>query len=136
MMARLGIGEFLGCLIDHIEQRTGLRCHDFPDNEESPMYSVEVEGSAPENTKTMYVDVYSVTVHCISGPTEPYSNAPVLRLVRSLEEAMSEDVAVPEPFLLYRQEYEGLRALKRDETGEGHAVLAFKFWVCYGLRCK
>lgn len=136
MLQRLSMAEFLGCLIEHIEASTGLRCYDDPNNRESPLYSVQLVRSEPADTKTMYVDTYEVWVHCISAPTKPYSNAPVLALVQSLEEAMTEDVALPRGYKLVRQVYGGLQTLKEDESHEGHAVLSFEFHVCYGFRCK
>lgn len=136
MNRRMSLGEFLACLIGAIEGRTGIGCFDSPENVPSPLYSVELTGTEQADTKTMYVDKYKVWVHCISKPTEPYSNAPVLELVQKLEEALTDEIDVPEGFRLVRQDFEGVQTLKRDETGEGHAVLAFSFSVCYGFRCK
>lgn len=137
MLKRLSIAEFLGCLISHIEEATGIPCYDSPDNRESPLYSVQLIRSEPAHTKTMYVDHFEVWVHCISEPVRPqYSNAPVLALVQTLEEAMSDDVALPEPYRMYMQVYNGLQTLKMDESKEGHAVLSYDFHVCYGFRCK
>ena len=136
MLKRLSIAEFTGCLIDFIEEKTGLRCYDSPDNKESPFYSVQLVNSEPGDTKTMFIDVYQVWVHCIGAPTRPYSTAPVLALVQKLEEAMTDDLALPEPYRVQRQVYGGRRTLKRDESDEGHAVLSFDFHVCDGFRCK
>lgn len=136
MLKRLSIAEFLGHLIGAVSERTGIPCYDSPEDRPSPLYSVQLVRSEPADTKTMYIDVYSVWIHCIGAPVRPYSNAPVLSLVQALEEAMSDGLALPEPYLLYRQVYDGLQTLKMDETGEGHAVLSFTFHICYGYRCK
>lgn len=136
MLQRLGVAQFLGCLIDHIESRTGHPCYDDPNNRASPLYSVQVSRVEPVDTKTMFADSYEVWVHCIAEPTVPYSNAPVLALVESLEEAMTEEVELPEPFQLLLQSYGGMQTLKQDESHEGHAVLVYTFRVCYGFRCK
>ena len=136
MYRRLSIAQFLGSLIGFIEERTGVKCYDDPDNKPSPLYSVQLVRTQPQNTKTMYIDTYEVWVHCISEAVQPHSNAPVLNLVQTLEEALSTDLPLPAPFKHYRQEYEGLQTLKRDESGEGHAVLAYRFFICYGYRCK
>lgn len=136
MLQRMGIGEFLGVLIETIGERTGLPCVDSPDGEESPFYSIELTRTEPANTKTSFVDKYSVWIHCVAAPVTPYSNAPVLRLVKTLEEALTRDIPLSEPFRLNNQTYEGVQALKKDESGEGHAVLAYSFEVCYGFKCK
>ena len=111
MYRRLSIAQFLGSLIGFI------KCYDDPDNKPSPLYSVQLVRTQPQNTKTMYIDTYEVWVHCISEAVQPHSNAPVLNLVQTLEEALSTDLPLPAPFKLYRQEYEGLQTLKRDESG-------------------
>lgn len=136
MLKRLSIAEFLGCLIRHIEEKTGLPCYDSPLNKPSPLYSVQITKTKPQDTKTMYVDRYDVLIHCISEPTETQSTAPVLELVQKLEEAMTDDVAIPQQFQLLRQVYGGLQTVKVDESNEGHAVLSFSFSICYGFRCK
>lgn len=135
-LSRLSIAEFLGCLIDHVEAGTGLRCYDDPNNKEPPFYSVQFLKSEPVDSKTMFLDKYQVWIHCIGEPVRPYSNAPVLALVQQLEETMTSELAMPEGFALWRQEYGGLQALKEDETHEGHAVLSYDFHICYGFRCK
>lgn len=137
MMQRMSIGEFLGIVIGAVEDRTGIRCVDCPDGEESPFYSVEfVAPSEPANTKTMFVERYRLWFHCIAAPVVPHSNAPVLRLVKTLEEALTRNIELPEPFWLNNQTYEGVQALNKDDSGEGHAVLSYVFEVCYGLICK
>ena len=56
MIQRLSLAVFLGCLIEAIEDGTGIKCYDSPENRESPLYSVELQSTQPENTKTMYID--------------------------------------------------------------------------------
>ena len=136
MYRRLSIAQFLGSLIGFIEERTGIKCYDDPYNKPSPLYSVQLVRTQPQNTKTMYIDTYEVWVHCISKAVQPHSNTPVLNLVQTLEEAMSMDLPLPSPFKLYRQEYEGLQTLKTDESGERHALLSYRIFVCSGYRCK
>lgn len=136
MMKRLSVGGFLGCLIAAIKERTDISCYDNADNKPSPLYSVQLLRTEPANTKTMFIDRYEVYIHCISVKVEPYSNAPVLRLVQQLEEAMTDDLKLPAPYLLHRQDYSGLQVLKKDPSGEGHAVLSYTFHICYGYRCK
>lgn len=133
---RLSAGVFLGTLIETIEDRTGTPCYDTPDGEESPLYSVEFMQLEPSNTKTMFVDRFDVRIHCIAAEVIPHSNAPVLRMVQTLEENMDLRITLDEPFHIYNQEYRGIRALKKDESGEGHAVTDWSFYVCYGYRCK
>lgn len=136
MLHRMSPVELLGALVTTIESRTGVTCCADPDNVPSPLYSVELTGTEPRNTKTGYVDRYEVDVHCISAPVEPFSQQPVLELVHALDEALTEDVELPPPFDMLNQEWRGIQAVKEDESHEGHAVVSLAFDVQYGLRCK
>lgn len=136
MIQRLSLAVFLGCLIEAIEDGTGVKCYDSPENRESPLYSVELQSTQPENTKTMYIDAITVWVHCISEPVRPYSNAKVLGMVQKLEQALMGGFGLPAPFSLYRTTCNGVQTVKKDETDEVHAIAEFTFRVCYGLRVK
>ena len=137
MLQKLSPAIFLGCLIEQLEERTGVKCYDNPENKLSPLYSVEIVPPVESsNTKTMFIDVYRMNIHCIAEPVEPHSNAPVLSMVAKLQEALTDDIVLPDPFYMYMQTEEGLQTLKKDESNEGHAVLSYSFRICYGLRCK
>ncbi len=118
-----------------IEKYTGLKCYDdVPENAPSPFYFVEIIKIDPANTKTMFRDNYSVYIHCIAAPGG--SSVGVYRLIEDLQEALTEDIALSEPWELIMQTDEGLQTIKTDETEEKHAVLQYDFMICYGFRCK
>ena len=120
---------------DKIERLTDLRCYDHvPMNEESPLYFAEIIRIQPANSKTMYRDVYSVAIHCIAE--ESPSSVGVYNLIENLQSALSEDIALPEPFELVMQTDNGVQTIKTDESGEKHAIVNFDFTVCYGFICK
>ena len=120
---------------EKIQLHTGLKCYDaVPLNAESPFYFVEVTRILPANTKTMFRDNYTVWIHCIAEREE--SSVGVYQLIEKLQEALSEDIALPAAFELIMQTDNGVQMLKTDETGEKHAVAIFEFMVCYGFKCK
>lgn len=120
---------------DKIERLTDLRCYDHvPMNEESPLYFAEITRIQPANSKTMYRDVYSVAIHCIAE--ESPSSVGVYNLIENLQSALSEDIALPEPFELVMQTDNGVQTIKTDESGEKHAIVNFDFMVSYGFICK
>ena len=120
---------------DKIETLTDLRCYDHvPMNEESPLYFAEITRIQPANSKTMYRDVYSVAIHCIAE--ESPSSVGVYNLIENLQSALSEDIALPEPFTLVMQTDNGVQTIKTDESGEKHAIVNFDFMVSYGFICK
>ena len=118
-----------------VEQNTGLKCYDHVAlDAESPFYFAEVTRILPANTKTMYRDNYTVTIHCIAEKSE--SSVGVYGLIEALQSALSTDVTLPAPFELVMQTDNGVTTIKTDETGEKHAVASFNFMVCYGFMCK
>lgn len=138
MLKRLGIADFLGLFIAHVEEGTGLRCYEAPLDQKSPFYALDLIETEPRNTKTEFIDRFQVTLHAIAAPSiGAFSFQPVLELEHTLEEVMTRPLKVPEPFCLVNQEFVGVNALKCDEeTMEGHAVLTFVFDVSYGFACK
>lgn len=120
---------------EKVEALTGLRCYDHvPLNEASPLYFAEITRIQPANSKTMYRDVYSVAIHCIAE--ESPSSVGVYNLIENLQSALSEDIALPEPFELVMQTDNGVQTIKTDESGEKHAIVNFDFMVSYGFICK
>ena len=103
-------------------------------NEDGPFYYAELLQIRPANTKTMFRDIYTVYVHCIAE--ESPSSVGVYDLIEKLQEAMTEDIVLPEPFELILQTDNGVQTIKRDETGEKHAVVGYDFTICYGFICK
>lgn len=135
MYKQLGLLDLIHAVQEKIEGKTGLRCYDaVPDNAPSPFYFAEVVNKRPAHTKTMYRDVFTVWIHAIAEPGE--SSVRVYELTQLLEEAMTEDIILPDDFELILQTNNGVQRIKTDETNEKHAVLAFEFTVCYGFKCK
>ncbi len=132
---QLGLVDLIAAVQKKVEERTEMRCYDaVPDNAPSPFYFAEVIGKRPEHSKTMWRDVYIVWIHAIAEPGD--SSVQIYGMIRNLEEAMTEDIALPDGFELVMQTNDGIQTIKTDETHEKHAVLAYEFMVCYGLRCK
>lgn len=127
--------DMIASIQNKIEDKTELRCYDHvPMNAESPFYFAEITRILPSNTKTMFRDNYTVLIHCIAEKSD--SSVGVYNLIQNLQEALSEDISVPEPYILIMQTDGGVQTIKTDETGEKHAVVTFDFMVCYGFNCK
>lgn len=132
---KLGLTDMISAVQKKVEEKTGLRCYDHvEENTPSPFYFAEVVRILPANSKTMYRDNITVYIHCIAEPGE--SSVQIYKLIEDLQEAMTEDVELPEPFELIMQTDEGVQTIKTDETREKHAVVPYTFMVCYGLKCK
>ena len=118
-----------------IEKETGLKCYDHVElNTKSPFYYAEIIRILPVNTKTMFRDNYTIQIHCIAEVSP--SSIGVYNMIQALQEAMSTDITLPDPFELVLQTDGGVQTIKEDETGEKHAVVNYDFMVCYGFRCK
>lgn len=135
MYKQLGLVDLIHGIQAKVEEKTGVKCYDaVPRNAPSPFYFAEVIGKRPAHTKTMYRDVYTVWIHAVAQPGD--SSVQIYEMIQQLEEAMTEDVPLPEGFELILQTSNGVQTIKTDETNEKHAVLSFEFTVCYGFKCK
>jgi len=105
-------------------------------NEPSPFTYLEVFEKRPDNTKTMFIDKFTIHIHIISKAEENGSSVQHYANIEQIEEVFTKRMQLPEPFDLFRQSNEGLVTNFTEETGERHAVLAFSFWVSYGFKVK
>lgn len=132
---QLGLVDLISAIQNKIKSETGIECYDaVPNNALSPFYFAEVVGKRPSPSKTMYRDIFTVWIHAIAEPGE--SSVQIYDLIQKLEEALTEDIELPEEFDLIMQTNNGIQALKKDESSEKHAVLEYQFMICYGFKCK
>lgn len=137
MIRRLSITELIAAVISRIETATGRRCYDaVPENAESPFHIVELVGMQPNNTKTLYIDRFTLWIHSISSPQKNLSSVEVYGLIRDIEEAMTESLDLPEAFESFSQEYGGIQTIQTEETKEKHAIQIYDINVIYGMRVK
>ena len=135
MYKQLGLYDLISAIQKKVNEKTGLKCYDeVPRNAKSPFYFAEVVGKRPAHSKTMYRDVFTVWIHAVAEPSK--SSVPIYGLIQKLEEALTEEIELPEDVELIMQTNNGVQTIKTDETKEKHAVLAYEFMVCYGLKCK
>ena len=135
MYKQLGLVDLIQAIQKKVEDKTGLKCYDsVPDNAPSPFYFAEVVGKRPAHSKTMYRDIFTVWIHAIAEPGN--SSVQIYELIQKLEEALTEDIGLPEEYELVMQTDNGIQTIKTDETNEKHAVLAYEFMICYGFKCK
>lgn len=135
MYKRLGLVDLISAIQLKVEDKTGLKCYDaVPSDAPSPFYFAEAVQKKADNTKTMLRDVFTVFIHAVAEPTG--SSEKIYDLIQKLEEALSEEIELPEEFELILQTESGLQALKTDETDEKHAVISYDFTVCYGYKFK
>lgn len=135
MYRQLGLLDLIAAIQAKVEKRTGIKCYDaVPDKAPSPFYFAEVVGKRPAHSKTMWRDVFTVWIHIVAEPTD--SSVPIYGYIQMLEEALTEDIRLPEGFELVMQTNNGVQTIKTDETNEKHAVLAYEFMVCYGFKWK
>lgn len=135
MLKQFPILELIKAVQKRVKDGTGKKCLDaVKKNEKSPFFYVEFKQNKPANSKTMYMTDYTVYLHAISEPTE--SSVPILKYIGELEEALTQDIEIPEPYILVMQTYNGVISNYTEETKEKHAVLSFTFRVAYGFMCK
>ena len=135
MLKKLGFVEVFKAVQDKVQEHTELPVYDaVPDNTPSPFYILEIIGKRPENTKTMWAEVFSLWIHVIAE--EGNEKIKVYELIEDLEDALTEEIPLPDHVTLIRQEETGVQSLTQDETGEMHAIIEYEIKVSYGFKAK
>ena len=104
-----------------------------------PPFSIHVEYNGGLNNMASFQNAYLgglTYTYNNSSFTKGFSLSAMYKYIQKLEEAMTEDVTIPCPYKLVRQDSGGVRTIQNDETGEKHAVMAFTFLVSYGYKVK
>ena len=115
MYKQLGLVDLIKAIQTKVENRTRVKCYDcVPDNVPSPFYFVEVIGKRPAHSKTMYRDIFTVWIHAIAEPKD--SSVPIYQLINNLEEALTEDIELPDWVQLIMQTNNGVQTIKTDEA--------------------
>ena len=118
---QMGLVDLISAIQKKVEERTGFRCYDTVSRALRPFYYAEVVGKRPAHSKTMWRDIFTVWIHAIAEPGE--SSVQIYELIQNLEEALTEDIELPEEYELIMQTNNGIQTIKTDETNEKHAVL-------------
>ncbi len=135
MLKQLGLVDLLSAIQKVVEDNAKLKCYDsVPDNAVSPFYFAEIVGKRPTHSKTMFKDTFTVWIHAIAEPNN--SSVMIYQLIQILEEALTDDILLPDGYEIILQTNNGIQTIKTDETNEKHAVLEFQFTVCYGFKTK
>lgn len=135
MLKQFPITELIKAIQTQVRAGTGMKCFDHVEkDEESPFYYVEFRQSRPGNSKTMFVQDYIVYIHVVTEESE--SSVPVYKYIELLEEALTQDINIPDPYNLVMQVDNGVQSIYREETGEIHGIVNFTFRISYGWKCK
>lgn len=133
-MRRLSPVDLVGAVCRRIRDGTGLDCLTDPKDRRSPYYAVLLEGSRPGKSKAMRLDVFTLSVYCVSAHAD--TQGPVLGMVGDAEEAMERDIDLPCGFTVVKQVDTGVQSVGSVPTGEWSAVIGYEITVSYGLIAK
>lgn len=137
MIKRLSILDLHIAIKNLVETYSDLRLIDgVGENEPSPFVFFEILEKQPDDTKTMFVDKFTIHFHVISKAETNNSSIPHYANIQAIEEVFTKRMVLEEPFDLFRQSNDGMVSNVMDETSERHAVLAYSFWVSYGFKVK
>lgn len=134
MLKKLSIVELISAIQKKVEDKTGLRCYDDANNKPSPFYLVEFVNKRDVSSKTMFCEVFSVFIHAISA--QNVGNVDNYQMITLLEEALTEDIELPDDYTVITQTETGVNSRQVDETREKHSILLFEFKICYGYKVK
>lgn len=134
MMERMSVTKLTKKVMDALKNDK-YKVYDEPPNDApSPLVYVELVNKREAGNKTMYIDCFTFHIHAIADTQIGHVN--INSMIDFIEQTLSCDIELDEPFELLRQESAGLIANKIDETKEKHAVLEYNFYVVYGYKIK
>ena len=135
MLKQFPITDLIAAIQKQVKAGTNMKCLDHVEqNEQSPFYYVEFRQSQPVDSKTMFVTDYVIYIHIITEETE--SSVPMYSYIQLLEEALTQDIDIPDPYTLVMQVDNGVVSIYREETDELHGIVKFTFRISYGWKCK
>jgi cobyrinic acid a,c-diamide synthase len=134
MLQKISFISVLAAVINKVEANTGSRCYDaVPKNALMPYYHVEMLGTVPEKSKTMEKDRYQVVVHVY---TEGGGSVKVFNAIQKLEEALTDDIDLPDDYEVTLQVPTGVSQIIDEADGTKHAVIGYDFVVFSGYKMK
>lgn len=135
MHRKIGFAELAAAVLDALRRNTALPCYDaVPADAPSPLLFVEVIGKRDASSKTMYKEIFTVQVHAVASPGD--ARTEIYQMIQQVEEALTEDIVLPEPITLVLQTETGVQSMQKEATNEWHAVLSYDLTVSYGWKCK
>ena len=134
-LRQLSLVDLVAAVQKRVEDGTGLKCYDFVrDNTPAPFIFIEVVRVQPADTKTTFRKSYEMYLHIISDGK--HTSVPLFEHIQEVQEALTEDIILPEPYHLISQTDGGVQTIQTDETGEKHAVIPLTIIVSYGWKIK
>lgn len=135
MLKKLSFVDLIGAIIRKVEENTGRRCYDKIDKDaEMPFYWIEFVGQIPEPSKTMWKERYQVFIHTFADGSN--GSVPVYNAVTELQEALTQDIDLPEEYDLLLQTPTGLQRILDEEDGSKHGITGYDFVILYGFKTK
>lgn len=135
MHRKIGFAELAAAVLNTLRRNTAFSCYDaVPTDAPSPLLFVEVIGKRDASSKTMYKEIFTVQVHAVASPGD--ARTEIYQMIQQVEEALTEDIALPEPITLVLQTETGVQSMQKEATNEWHAVLSYDLTVSYGWKCK
>lgn len=135
MLKKLSLLDMHVAMKNRIEDATDLRVIDKVSvNEPSPFTFLQFVGNEEKNTKTMFIDEFTIHVHIISAAAS--NSIAHYQNIQAVQEALTEYIHLPEGYTVWGQVASGLISNFTEETAEEHAVLSFVFKISYGFKIK
>ena len=132
---QLGLVELITSIQKRVKSGTGLECYDAVElNAASPFYFAQVVGKRPAHTKTMWRDVFTVWIHAIAEKGD--SSVQIYELIQNLEEALTEEIILPEEYELVMQINNGIQTIKKMRQMKSMLYLPMSLWCAMGLNAK
>jgi|GEM_PF-2519218 len=129
MFKSISLAEMMNAIMANVETNTGIQCYNaIPAAPQEPYYYLEIIEKTPLYSKTIRRDSFVVRFHAM--PINNQSMAPTYDMLHRLEEALGQEIELPEGFDLFLQQSNGIQKLEIEEFKETRTVAIYNFVVC------
>lgn len=132
MLEKLSLNDLQGAIAELIQNNTGIVVWDQdPESKPVPRYLMRIKGKENISSKTAFLERYTFWIHAIASAEG--ANPDVYDLVQLLEEALTEDISLPQGFCLIDTSEKGVLAVKDEPGGQRRVIVKYEFTIAYGL---
>ena len=97
------------------------------------IYYVQVVKTQTTGSKTSYCETITVWIYAVCPSNDQHEKN---NMLNALNEALTEDIELPQPYILVMQKDSGRQQTDQKENDKREAVEAYDFVVSYGLKFK
>ncbi|MCG4732711.1 DUF5072 domain-containing protein [Casaltella massiliensis] len=131
---RINLNDLISAVETQVKERTGVECSSqIRETAGEPYYYIQVVKTQTTGSKTSYCETITVWIYAVCPSNDQHEKN---NMLNALNEALTEDIELPQPYILVMQKDSGRQQTDQKENDKREAMEAYDFVVSYGLKFK